>query len=928
MIRYGTARVSKRRHHHAPLGRKDKVPLANARGTVPVEINVPDWKREISRRLAGLKLEPTRETAIIEELAQHLDDCYDAWLSSGTSPAAAYQRTLAELSGSTLLARELRRVERQIELEPLVLGTNRRRNMLADLWQDLRFGARMLWKNPGFTAVAVLTLALGIGANTAIFSMINSVLIKALPYPNAEQLVSVWETVPSGSRNSVSGGVYKDWRAHSSKFAHLALYKDVRLNLTGAGVPEHLAALQVTTEYLSVLGVAPLLGRGFMAGEDARGGNNQVAMLSHQFWQRRYGGDAGIIGQTVTLNQLPYTVIGVLPPGALLDEEPMLLVPFTIDVDSDTVKWVRGYHCCGVLGRVASGVSPTEAQTELRGIRQQLAAEYPAYKKDWGLEVVPLQQDLTGDVRPTLVTLLGTVGLVLLIACANVSNLLLARGNARAREMAIRSALGANSGRIIRQLLIESLLLSLVGCVLGLVLASFGIKLLTGLLTGMVPQILQPELDVNVLAFSILVACGCGLLFGLLPAIRASKPDLNHVLKESDRGAVSASKRRSQAFLVVAEFAFTLVLLVGAGLFLRSFMRLLATDPGFNPKQALAFDLSFAKAKYPKPEEQQRLLQELNERIAVLPGVEAVGAVTNLPLSNRDNGEALRRAEQPQSSPINVGNVFVSGDYFKAMGIPLQRGRVITAADNLPNAPPVLVIDAGVARDLYPNEDPLGKQVRFLGKPWEIVGVVAPVRHSALNTDPRFRIYGARGQASYPTSSMVIRSSAPPLTLIETVRKTILAVDPDQPLANVRTLEEAVQKSLARQRTTLILLGVFAVVALSLACIGIYGVMSYSISQRARELSIRTALGAQRRDIIRLVLSGGMKLSFIGIGLGLAAAFVLAGLVEKLLYQVKTHDPLVFIASAGLLGLVAAISIYLPARRAARLDPIVALRGE
>ncbi|MCM3869815.1 MAG: ABC transporter permease [Pyrinomonadaceae bacterium] len=796
------------------------------------------------------------------------------------------------------------------------------------LWQDLRYGGRMLWKNPGFTIVAVLTLALGIGANAAIFSMINSVLIKALPYPQAEQLVNVWETVPNGGRNGVSAAVFKDWRAHSSKFAQLSLVKDVRLNLTGSGIPEHVTGLQVTTEFLSVLSVAPMIGRGFAAGEDAIGGNNRVVILTHQFWQRRYGGDASIVGQSVSLNQLPYTIIGVLPPGALLQEQTMFLVPIVVDVDSDTVKWVRDYHCCGVLGRLAPGVTAAQAQAELRAIRQQLAAEYPAFKKDWSLAVAPLQQELTGDVRPTLVILLGTVGLVLLVACANVSNLMLARGNARAREMAVRVALGANSFRIVRQLLIESLLLALMGCALGLMLGSFSIALLTNLLTGVVPQALHPELDLNVLAFSILVACGCALLFGILPAIRASKPDLNHVLKETERGAMSASKRRSQSFLVVSEFAFTLVLLIGAGLFLRSFIRLLQTDPGFNPKQTLAFDLSFSKAKYPKAEDQQRFLKELDGRIAALPGVESVGAATTLPLSNRGRGGTVDRPDKPALGPYNVQDDFVSGDYFSALDIKLLRGRVIAEADNLPTVPRVLVIDARIARDLYPDENPIGKTLNYSDKPWEIVGIVAPIRHSELSSDPRPRIYGPRAHFSYPTAGMVIRSSVPPATLTEMVRRTILEADPDQPIANVRTLEEAVHKSLSRQRTTLILLGLFASVAIILACIGIYGVMSYSIGQRARELSIRSALGAQRQDIIRLILSGGMKLSVIGIVVGLVAAFFLSRLVEKLLFEVKTHDPLVFIGSVCLLGIVAALSIYLPARRATKVDLLVALRHE
>ena len=796
------------------------------------------------------------------------------------------------------------------------------------LGQDLRYGARVLLKQPGFAFIPVLTLALGIGANTAIFSLINSVLLQPLPYPAADQLVSVWETVPSGQRGSVSGGAFKDWRAHSSKLAQVALYKDVRLNLTGTGTPEHVAGLQVSTEFLSVLGVKPLLGRGFAAGEDARGGNNQVVVLAHQFWQRRYGADARIIGRTISFNQTPYTVIGVLPPRALLLDEHMFLLPFVFDVDTDTVKWTRGYGCCGAVGRIAPGATVSEAQAELRGIKQQFTAEYPPNRRDWSVGVFPLQADLTGDVRPTLVMLLGAVGLVLLIACANVSNLLLARGNARAREMAIRAALGASSRRIIRQLLIESLLLALAGCALGLMLAAWGIDLLADMLTGQIPQLLHPKLDLNVLAFSVLAACGCGVLFGLLPAIRASKPDLNHALKESERGALSAAGRRSQSMLVVAEFALTLTLLIGAGLFLRSFMRLLATDPGFNPRQTLAFDLSFPRSKYPTAEDQHRFLADLNRRIRALPSVEAVGAATTLPLSNRARGGSVSRADKPADDGYSVRDDFVSGDYFSALQIKLLRGRLMTEADNVPTAPPVLVIDEKVARDLYPGEEPIGKALKYGPKSWEIVGIVTRVRHGGLNYDPDPRIYGPRAHFSYPTAGMVVRSSLPPAAIVETVRKTILEADPDQPIANVRTLEEAVHRSLARERATMILLGLFAAVAILLACVGIYGVMSYTISQRAREFGIRAALGARRGDIMRLVFSGGMKLSVLGIAIGLVAAFFLSRLAEKLLFGVKTHDPLIFIASTCLLGIVAAISIYLPARRATKVDPLVALRSE
>jgi putative ABC transport system permease protein len=801
---------------------------------------------------------------------------------------------------------------------------------MSPLLQDLRYGLRMLAKNPGFTAVAVLTLALGIGANTAIFSAINSVLIKPLPYPHAEQLVDIMETLPDGRPNgSVSGGAFKDWREHSSKFAHLTIYEDIHRNLTGMGTPERVTGLQVSADFLSVLGVAPMIGRGFAVNEAAAGGNNHVILLTHQFWQSHYGGGAGVVGRTVSLDQIPHTVIGVLPPRALLQDDAQFLVPEVIDAPG--VPWGRDLHWRRVVGRLLPGITVSEAQAELRGIKQRLAAEYPSFKKDWSVAVVPMQEVYAGNTRPILVILLGAVALVLLIACANVSNLTLARGNARSREIAIRIALGAHSGRIVRQMLTESIMLALLGCALGLLFATFGIRLLARMVAEQLPQVLHPQLDINVLLFSILVACGCGVLFGILPAWRAAKADVNHDLKQTERGSASRSKRRSQSFLVVSEFAFTLVLLIGAGLFLRSFIRLMEIDPGFNPRHTVAFDLSFPRAKYLGPEDSLRFTKDLIGRIQALPGVESVGAISTLPLSGRERGEFISRTDRPQPpARYSVGVDSVSGDYFSAIGITLLRGRVITEADNTPTTPPVLVIDSGIARDLYPNENPIGQSLDFLGKSCKIVGVVAPVRQRDIEHDARPRVYGAQAHFPNPNNatSIVVRTALPPLTLVATVRKAILEADPDQPIANVRTLEQAVHKSLAPRRTTLVLLGLFATVAISLACIGVYGVMSYAIGQRARELCIRTALGAQRRDIMRLVLIGGMKPSIIGIVVGLAAALALARFLESQLFEVKAHDPLVFIASICFLGLVAALSVYFPARRATKVDPMVALRYE
>ena len=793
------------------------------------------------------------------------------------------------------------------------------------IFQDIRYGFRMLLKNPGFTIVAVLTLALGIGANTAIFSMINSVLIESLPYPDSQKLVQIFEAFPNYDRNSVAGGAFKDWYEHNTKFSYMAVYEYTQRNLTGDGPPQRVSGLMVSSEFLSVLGIKPILGRDFATGEDAVGGNNHIMMLTHKFWQNRYGSNPNIVGKNVLLDQVPYTIIGVLGPRALLQDDELYLIPDVID--GAGTFWGRAGHWRHVIGRMSPGVTVSEAEAELCGIKEQLNAEYPEFKRECTVNVVSLQEVYAGDARPTLVVLLGTVALVLLIACANVSNLLFARCNARTREMAIRAAIGARSWCIIRQMLVESLLLAFAGCFVGLILAISGVKLLTGMITGMVPQMLYPELDINVLLFSICIACGCSVLFGILPALRASKPDLNNDLKETERGATSGSKRRSQSLMVVSEFAFTLVLLIGAGLFLRSFVRIIETDPGFNPRQTLAFDLSFPDAKYPKGEDRFRFIKELNERIAVLPGVESVGASSSLPFSLRGRTEQVSRMDKPPRTDYVAACDWVSGDYFSAVGIQLLRGRVITEADNQDGAPRVMVIDNTVVRDLYPDKDPIGQQIRFLGESWEVVGIAAPVHQYFLDYEPRPQVYIP--QVYLPThTSIVIRTALPPLTLAEAVRKTILEVDPDQPMANIRTLEHDIHKSLAAKRATLILLSFFAAVAVSLACIGIYGVISYSIGQRARELCIRFALGAQHRDIIWLVLKSGIKLSIIGIAVGLIIALALSRLLANLLYEVKTYDPLVFIASFCLLGIAAALSIYIPARRAAKTDPMEALRYE
>ena len=804
---------------------------------------------------------------------------------------------------------------------------------MTTFWSDIKYAIRMLRKSPGFTAMAVLTLSLGIGANTAIFSAINSALLRPLPYSHAEQIVDVAETTPEGERSATSGGAFKDWREHSSKFTHLAVYQESPRNLTGFGIPERVNGLQVSAEYLSVLGIAPLVGRDFSTDEVTVGGNDRVIILNHQFWQSRFGADEGILGKSVCLDQIPHTVIGVLPPRTLLfncglKDDVQFLVPQAIDAPGQSWAWDRNTSFWYVIGRLKPEVSAIAAEAELRGVKQQLAAEYPSWKDKCSILVTPLQELFVGHNRPMFVLLFGAVALVLLIACVNVSNLLLTRGNTRSREMAIRAALGAHSSRIIRQMLTESVLLALAGCVFGLLFAVFATRLLAHMLLEQLPHVLHPELDANVLLFSIIMACGCGVLFGILPAWRAGKMDINSALKSSERGSASRSKQRSQSFLVMSEFAFTVVLLIGSGLFLHSFIRVLAIDPGFNPKHTLAFDLSFPPVKYPHAEDTLRFTKEVIRRIEALPGVESVGAVSAVPLSGTDMGFLISRTDRPEpSTPYGVGLDGVSGDYFSAIGITLLRGRVITEADNVPTASPVIVIDSCVARDLFPDEDPIGGHLNLRGNSYEIVGIVAPVRQLEIEQVSRPRAYCAQA-FWYPPPSIVVRSTVEASTLTQTIRDTILKADPDQPIANVRTLEQEVHKSVAPRLTTLALLGSFAVVAVGLASIGIYGVVSYTISQRAHELSIRSALGAERRDLIRLIFQNGMKLSSIGIVVGLVIAMALSRLLASLLYEVKTYDPLVFLGSVLLLSVVAVLSIYIPACRAAKTNPMEVLRNE
>lgn len=799
---------------------------------------------------------------------------------------------------------------------------------MGTLIQDARYGLRMLAKNPGFTAVAVLTLALGIGACTAIFSVVNSVLLRALPYDHPGQLVQLWED-PSGKgqdRNSVAGSQFADWKEQSATMENISAVRRVNLNLTGEGRPERLNVLQVSAGYLQALRVQPFLGRGFLPGED-QPGKEKVVILTDQLWQRYFGGATNLVGRTIRLGSESRTVIGILPSKPRLPRECDALVPFVFG--SEPWHRRRVDHRLQVIARLKPGVTVEQARVEMAAITQRLKPLYPAWKKDWGVAVVPLHEEITGDIRPQLWVLFGAVGFVLLIACANVAGLLLARMAARQREMAIRAALGAGRWRVIRQLLTESVLLSLLGGGLGLLVAFWGVELFTRLGATSLPRVQEIAVDSHALGFALLMSLVTGVVFGLAPALPLARSDVNDALKQVGRTSRAGSGSGLRGGLIVAEVALALMLLVGTGLLLKTLFRLQAVPTGFNPEGVLAMDISLDDNKYPDGERRAVFLTQIIQHLESLPGVEAAGTTTTLPMSGWTDS-SVRAESRPEQDEfyINTDYDFVSGDYYRAMHIRLLKGRVFNDRDNSTSAPRATIINEALASKVFPNKDPLGQRVRFLRESWEVVGVVGDVRHRGLDRkDATERIYVPQAFSSLPCS-LVVRTKVPPLTLGETIRNEILKLDPDQPISNVRTLEQVVANSVSQRRLMFVLLGLFAGAAMLLAAIGLYGVLAYSVSQRTREIGIRMALGAQRGDALLQVMKQGLKLTILGVSVGLVGAFALTRVLAHLLFGVTPRDPITFAAVALLLVAVALLACYIPARRATKVDPMVALRYE
>jgi putative ABC transport system permease protein len=797
------------------------------------------------------------------------------------------------------------------------------------LFQDLRYGARMLLKNPGFSLIAVLTLSLGIGANVAIFSVVNAVLIQPLPFAEPDRLVWVWGNIRNGgNRASVSPLDYLDYRAQNTTFEQFAATRTVPTftNLTGSGEPERLEARLVTGNFFQALGVNAALGRTFLP-ENEKSGSERVVVLSHGLWQRRFGGDPSIIGKTLTFEGRKYEVIGVTPPSFEFPQNAELWAPMSFDVAPEMRQ--RSAHFLRPVGRLKPGVTLAQAQADMDAIARRLEEQYPESNTGWNLRMVPLRDQLVGNIRPTLQVLFGAVGFVLLIACANVANLSLVRAATRQKEVAVRMALGAGRLRIVRQMLTESMLLSLAGGALGVILAAWGVELIVAFSGNNIPSTAQVAVDRVALGFTLGVSLLTGLLFGLAPALQVTRPRLVETLKDGGKGAgQSASRNRTRNLLVVFETAIAMVLLIGAGLLVRSYIRLQQVNPGFDAANVMTTRINLSIGKYNSPEKAGAFWAQLQERLSALPGVEAVGMITELPLSGQPNDAPFTVEGRPPVAPNQrFGADFrrVNQDYLRSMRIPLLRGRGFSEQEVRQSAKVVLISET-LANGVFPNEEPLGKRLLFDRTPFEIIGVVGDIRHRTLEAAPFATMY----LPTLATGSMnlTIRATGDPMSLAASARREARSIDPDQPLATVRTMERVLSESVAAPRYRTWLLGLFAAVALILAGVGIYGVISYTVAQRTHEIGVRLALGAQTADVLKLVVGHGIKLALAGALLGLGGALALTRLVRTMLFGVSATDPLTFAMIALILMLVALLACWIPARQATKVDPMVALRYE
>jgi putative ABC transport system permease protein len=797
-------------------------------------------------------------------------------------------------------------------------------------FQDLRYSLRMFVKNPGFTAVAVLALMLGIGANTAIFSLLDAVLLRPLALSEPERLVTVWGHHAEIGRETASLPDFDDWRRQSLSFEGLAAMHGRSLNLTGSGEPERLRGLGVTSNLLSVLGVHPALGRSFLPEED-RPGAEPVALISDGLWRRRFGADPGVVGRSVMVNGAATTVLGVLPAELPFPRASEMWVPLAMD----PAQAGRRSDFLLVLGRLAPGVSHEAAHSEMAGIMRRLEETYPQTNAGWGIEILSLHDYLIGSSRTALWVFAGAVGFVLLIACANVANLMLTRATARSREMAIRTAVGAAPWRIVRQLLTESVLLAFVGAALGVLLAVWSLELLVYLRPEAVPPFAKVGVDLRILGFTLGLTVLTGLLFGMVPALQAARPELSTVLKEGGRsGSAGARRGRLRSGLAAAEIALALVLLVGAGLLLKSFVRLTHVDPGFDPRGILLAQLNLPASSYAEDAKLTAFSRGIHERLGALPGAEAAALTSSVPLvggayySFRIDGEP----EPPPQTVQDAESFVVSPGYFGALRIPLLQGRDFDAVLDAEQAPRAAIVSQTLARRYFPDADPIGRRISTEGPREEawmtIVGVVGDTRNRGLGEDVYPQLYAPLAQVPRRSMTLVVRTPGDPAALSGAVRAAVAAMDPELPVYGISTMDGVVAESVAGQQFNMLLIGVFGAVALLLASIGIYGVLSYSVAQRTHELGIRMALGAGRREILMLVLRQGMRLALVGVAVGLAASLAVTRVLSGLLYGVAAVDLPTFGSVAALLVAVALLACSLPAWRAMKVSPLAALHEE
>ena len=855
---------------------------------------------------------------VSDEFAFHLDMRTDELTREGMSPSDARAQALKEFGHVDSSAQTLAQLGDTLE--------RRRRisHFAAELWQDAGLGLRLLVRSPGFAAVAILTLALGIGANTAIYSVLDAVLLRPLPYPEPDRLMLVSETREDGGANSVSGGAFLDWRTHQTTFDALTLTSPVSYNLRG-DVPERLNGVEVSHEFLKVLGIPPLLGRGFLPTEDRPGGQSNVVMITEELWRSRFGADAGLVGRTIVLDEVPRTVIGVLPRGAWMVRDYTFFVPAVLTPGTERAE--RQPHWGGVFGRLASTASVAGADAELKRIKRQLNSQYPAFKQKWGVEVRPVTEVIGILAQTPMLILLGAVSLVLLIACANVANLLLARGCHRQQELAVRAALGASGGRLVRQVLTENLMLALMGGLAGIVVAYVGLDVLRRYTADSLPITLTPRLDLQVLLVCLAITLVTGPLVGLFPALRARRPDLSAAMNSGSKGASSGGRQRTQSLLIIAEVALTVVLLASAGLLLRSLANAASADPGFEPSRVLAFQVSLPDVSYTTLEKRLAFTRALLPRLRALPGVDGAGTGMAIPFVGGGYGEYFNRPNGPDSDGVIGRMDFVSPGYLEALGTRQLTGRRLTDADNRIGGPRVAVISEWTMRRFFPKGDSIGQPLIIQGQTWQIVGVIADVTDRRLDV-PHGAFAYVPSAFNLSQISVIVNTPLDPMSLVATVRAEVASIDPGVAVASPRSLDRAMAESMTQRKVVLALVAVFATAALLLAAIGLYGVMAYAVATRRREFGIRMAFGAMRRDLIRQVLRGGLGLTTVGLLVGLAGAVGVARLLASELYQVKGSDPLVIAGTAVTVLLVAILACSVPAWRASRLHPMAALRVE